>query len=140
MHSATPARFAVDDAAPQKTAVLLIAHGSRRKEANQDLLEIAHRLREEGRYDVIEVGYLELAEPTIQEACRNCADRGATCVLMLPYFLSAGRHVTADLERFRADNAVRHPHVDFRMCPPLGLHPRMIDIVLDRLAEGLAAK
>ncbi len=124
----------------KRTAVLLIAHGSRRAEANQDLTELAVLVGERGRYDVIEVSYLELAEPTIPDGCRNCAEQGASLVLMLPYFLSAGRHVTADLERFRSESAARYPHIEFRLCPPLGLHPRMVDIVLDRLAEGRAAQ
>lgn len=115
------------------TAVLLIAHGSRRPEANRDLAELARQLIE---YPIVEVAYLELAEPTIAAGANRCIEQGAGRVLMLPYFLSAGTHVTADLERHRQELASAHPKVELRLCPPLGLHPLMTEIVRTRLAEG----
>lgn len=117
------------------TAVLLIAHGSRRPEANDDLLRLAETLRARGSYPLIETAYLELAEPDIPTAARRCFARGATRVKMLPYFLSAGSHVTDDLTRFRSDLSAEFPQVTFDLCPPLGLHPLMVEIVLDRLQE-----
>lgn len=121
---------------PMSTAVLLIAHGSRRAEANQDLVEVADRLRETGEYEVVIPSYLELAEPSIPDGARKCVELGASEVRMLPYFLSAGSHVTRDLERFRSELAAEFPTVDFKLCPPLGLHPLMLDIVRDRLCES----
>jgi sirohydrochlorin ferrochelatase len=55
---------------------------------------------------------------------------------MLPYFLSAGVHVASDLEAQRHQLALEFPHVNFVLCPHLGLHPLMVDIVLSRLQEG----
>src|SRR5579863_2936999 len=118
------------------TAVLLIAHGSRRPEANDDLLRLAEILRGKQVYSIVETAYLELAEPGIAAAAEKCVAQGAVRVKMLPYFLSAGAHVTEDLERHRRELASRFSHVMFELCPPLGLHPLMVDIVLDRLRAG----
>ena len=115
------------------TAVLLIAHGSRRAEANADLDRLAEMLRARGTWPIVETAYLEVAAPDIPTGAERCVSRGAGEVRMLPYFLAAGAHVVEDLERFRADLAVRWPEVDFRLCPPLGLHPLMVEIVIDRL-------
>lgn len=120
------------------TAVLLIAHGSRRAEANADLVVMAERVRERGGYDIVQPSYLELAEPSIPAGARRCLEQGATHVLMLPFFLSAGNHVTEDLERYRGELAAEFPTATFTLCPPLGLHPLMTDIVLARLQEGSA--
>src|SRR5262245_8963784 len=46
-----------------KTALLLIAHGSRQSEANADLQFLATELRRRGEYDFVEPAYLELAQP-----------------------------------------------------------------------------
>ena len=119
-----------------RTAVLLIAHGSRRPEANQDLVELAGLVSARGEYDLVEVSYLELTTPTILEGGRRCVEQGATRVLMLPYFLSAGVHVVTDLEEIRGQLAAEFPMVTFVLCPHLGLHPLMADIVLSRLREG----
>jgi sirohydrochlorin ferrochelatase len=56
---------------------------------------------------------------------------------MLPWFLSAGSHVTDDLTGFRDDFAARNPEVTVTLHPPLGLHPLMVDILLARLEERL---
>lgn len=118
------------------TAVLLIAHGSRRPEANADLQHLAQQVATKGGYAIVEVSYLELTTPTIAEGGRACVQRGAADVLMLPYFLSAGVHVVQDLEAARQALREEFPQTTFRLCPPLGLHPLMVQIVLDRLQEA----
>lgn len=117
-------------------AVLLIAHGSRRPEANADLARLAEMVRERGDYGVVEIAYLELAEPTIPQGIARSVEQGAKRILMMPYFLSAGLHVVEDLERFRQEAAERYPSARFQLCPPLGLHPLMVDLVMTRIAEG----
>ncbi len=118
------------------TAVLLIAHGSRRPEANADLARLAEMVRERGDYGVVEIAYLELAEPTIPQGIARSVYQGAKRILMMPYFLSAGSHVVEDLERFRQEAAERYPSARVQLCPPLGLHPLMVDLVMTRIAEG----
>jgi sirohydrochlorin ferrochelatase len=58
---------------------------------------------------------------------------------MLPYFLSAGAHVVEDLESHRAELSAEFPQVRFELCPHLGLHPLMVEIVRQRLRETIPA-
>jgi sirohydrochlorin ferrochelatase len=118
------------------TAALLIAHGSRKPEANADLVALAEAVRERGKLEIVEIAYLELASPSIPEGAQACVSRQATRVLMMPYFLSAGSHVVEDLGRFRDQFQTEYPNVEFAVCPPLGLHPLIVDVVFDRIVEG----
>ena len=126
------------------TALLLIAHGSRQPEANDDLRHVAQALRE-GRGEagwrlpatIVQESYLELADPSIPEGARLCVAAGAQRVVMLPYFLSAGLHAGEDLRRFRDELSAVYPDVDFLLAEPLGRHPLLIDIVKQRAAEAL---
>lgn len=120
----------------RRKAVLLIAHGSRRAAANQDLVRLAEMLRERSVFPIIEISYLELAEPTIPEGAARCVSAGAEEVLLLPYFLSAGVHVQNDLDEYRSEFAREYPETEFKLCAHLGLHPLMLEIVLDRLREA----
>jgi hypothetical protein len=120
-------------------AVLLIAHGSRRAEANADLVDLATLVQERGVYKTVEIAYLELCEPTIPQGVSHCVQQGAKIILMMPYFLSAGSHVVEDLERYQQEAAERFPDVRFQLCPPLGLDPLMVDLVMTRIAEGSEA-
>ena len=56
---------------------------------------------------------------------------------MLPYFLSAGSHVSRDLDRFRRQFSEMHPQVEVQLCPPIGLHPLLLEILEDRLEEAI---
>src|SRR5262245_23383668 len=96
-----------------RPALLLIAHGSRRAEANADLDYLAAELRARGEYLVVQPSYLELAEPGIVAGGEMCVAAGAATVVMLPYFLSPGRHVVEDLTAARDELAKRHPGVEF---------------------------
>ncbi len=93
-------------------ALLLIAHGSRREASNQEVRELAARLEQIAgdRFDGMMPAFLELAEPDIPTGVGLCVESGATTVTAVPYFLSAGRHVSSDihaeLEKARvADNS-----------------------------------
>ena len=129
-----------DRTADRSTGILLIAHGSRRAAANDDLVRLADELRRIGPCPIVEISYLELAQPDISTGGRRCVERGAREVRLLPYFLSAGDHVVRDLESHRRRLADEHPQVTFQLCPPIGLHPLIVDVVLERLGQVLHAE
>ena len=118
-----------------RTAVLLIAHGSRHAAANDDLHRLAARLAEVGDYPIVEPCFLELAEPDIQAGGDRCVARGATRVLMVPYFLSAGVHLLRDLTAAREALRLRHPRVDFRLGQALGPDPLLDRLVAERIGQ-----
>lgn len=117
-------------------ALLLIAHGSRRAEANADLELVAADMRARGRFAPVQCSYMELAEPDIDTGGANCVAAGATGVILLPYFLSPGRHVTEDLTAARDRLAAAFPHVRFTLAAPLAGHPKLLDALADRAAEA----
>jgi sirohydrochlorin ferrochelatase len=120
---------------PSRTAVLLIAHGSRQQSANDDLRELAGRLTAGGAYPIVEACFLELAELDIPTGAERCVSRGATRVLMIPYFLSAGVHLRRDLTVARDELSRRHPDVAFLLGSPLGPHPLLDQLVIIRVRE-----
>jgi sirohydrochlorin ferrochelatase len=122
---------------PMRDGLLLIAHGSREDEANADLRHVASELRRRGVYAVVEASFLELAEPGIEDGGARCVSQGAERVVLLPYFLSAGVHVRRDLTKARDRLAEHFPAVDFRLAEPLGRHPHLIDVVVERAHAAL---
>jgi sirohydrochlorin ferrochelatase len=120
-----------------KTALLLVAHGSREPDANDDLHHVAAEMRRRGNFDVVEAAFLELAQPNIGEGGYRCVEQGAGLVVMLPYFLSAGVHVCRDLAGFRQELAARFPAVEFRLAEPLGRHAQLLEVVAARALESL---
>jgi sirohydrochlorin ferrochelatase len=117
------------------TALLLIAHGSSQPEANADLHHLADTLRQRG-YDIVVASFLELAEPDIAAGGARCVELGATRVIMMPYFLSAGIHVRRDLTEARGKLAARFPRAEFRLAEPLGRHSLLTEVVLERVRDA----
>ena len=119
-----------------RTALLLIAHGSRQDEANDDLHHAVAALRR-GAFAVVEAAFLELAGPDIDAGAAACVAQGAERVVLLPYFLSAGVHVRRDLAAARDRLTARHPHVEFRLAEPLGRHPLLVEVLAERAREAV---
>ena len=118
------------------TAILLIAHGSRREEANEDARALAERIAARGEYPIVRAAFLELAEPDIPTGAEACVAAGATRVLMIPYFLAEGVHLHRDLVAARDELAGRFPHVDFRLGSALGPHSLLDRLVIERIREA----
>ena len=134
--------IALKSTSSDPTAVLLIAHGSRHQPANDDLLEMAQRMTDEGRHAIVEACFLELAEPDIPTGGDRCVERGARQVLMIPYFLAAGVHLLRDLTAARDELTARHPTVEFLLGSPLGPHrllDELVEVRVDELTRRVGA-
>ena len=119
-----------------KTALMLIAHGSRNAAANDDLYALAEELHHARVYAAVEASFLELAEPTIDAAVRRCLLQNAERVILLPYLLSAGVHVRRDLQDHRDRLAQEYATVEFILAEPIGRHSLLREIVLQRAKEA----
>src|SRR5512146_1067870 len=122
-----------------KTAILLMAHGSRIPEANDAVREIAGMVRKMAGYDIVEVSFREQHLPNIQQGIDACVAQGAERVLLVPYFLYMGAHVQEDLPEEMAEAQKRYPHVGFAMGNHLGVHLKLAEVVVERIAEALTA-
>lgn len=119
------------------TAILIVDHGSRRRESNDMLLEVARRFAATGGYAIVEPAHMELADPTIAQAFAACVRRGARQIVVFPYFLSPGRHWTEDIPSLVRDAASAFPDVRWMVTAPFALHPGMLTIIRDRIETCL---
>jgi len=118
-----------------KRGILLIAHGSIVAGVERDLEAIAADLRQKTEADVVGVGFLDYTEPKIPEAVRRVAEQDVTELLVVPYFLSAGYLLRKAL-RTVSEEAAKQPQMRIHIADHLGKHPRLIDVVLDRIEDA----
>ncbi len=119
-------------------AMLLIAHGSRREASNQEVRDLAARVEQAagGHFDMVVPAFLELAEPDITGGVARCVAAGATQVNVVPYFLSAGRHVVTDIPE-HLDRARQHyPGLVLQQSDYLGRHGAIPDVLLAIALDG----
>jgi sirohydrochlorin ferrochelatase len=113
--------------------IIIVDHGSRRRASNEMLHEAARRFAEGSKFPIVEPAHMELATPTIQQAFSRCVERGASRIVVFPYFLSPGRHWTEDIPSLVRDAAAAFPQVTWLVTAPFGLHPAMQNIIQDRI-------
>ncbi len=117
--------------------VLVVGHGSRRQEANDDVREAARRIAERGRFALIEAAFLEIEHPNISEGFARLVERGASEITVHPYFLSPGRHTRGDIPVEVREAASHHAGVSYRITEPLSAHPLVIDASVRRIFESI---
>jgi len=120
-----------------RTAVIVVDHGSRRAASNEMLLQATKNFADQSSYTIVEPAHMELAQPDIATAFQNCVERGATRVIVFPYFLSPGRHWSEDIPALVAAAAEPFPNVEWLVTAPFGLHPGMSAIINDRIDHCL---
>jgi sirohydrochlorin ferrochelatase len=119
------------------TAILMMAHGSRISEANDAAHEIAALVKKMTLFDIVEVSFREQHLPNIQQGVDACVAQGAQRILLVPYFLYMGAHVLEDLPEELAQAKERHPGVEMVLGKHLGVHSKLAEIVVERIAESL---
>ena len=119
-----------------RKALIIVDHGSTVGEANDMLAEVARLVESmESGFDIVKYCHMELAEPTIEQAFDACVKEGAASVVVHPYFLSPGRHSTRDIPAMVKAAAGKHPGVTYRVTEPLGVHGKIIEVILERSGE-----
>jgi sirohydrochlorin cobaltochelatase len=117
-------------------AILLVGHGSRDPEGNEEILRFAELVREKAPQYMIETCFLEFAKPTIPQGIAQCVEQGATRVVLVPIILFAAGHAKIHIP-VEIDKAKKlYPQVQFAYGRPIGIHQKVMEILRARLAEA----
>jgi sirohydrochlorin ferrochelatase len=118
-------------------AVILLGHGSRVPEAGRDMERIAEEMRRRSNEAVVEICYMSQLGPHFPEAFGKCMQRGATEVIVIPYFLHLGQHMRADIPAILQEEAQKFPNVRVVLGKNLGFDLTLVNLVEKRVRESL---
>jgi sirohydrochlorin cobaltochelatase len=121
---------------PGPTALLLVGAGTSDCDANADLYRASRLLWERGRFDLVEVAFVSLTRPSLAEGLERCQLLGARRIVVAPYFLNTGilsRRIASRLEATRTTA----PGLEVTLAGEVGLHVRLIDLLVERARAGL---
>ncbi len=118
-----------------KKAVMLLGHGSKAPEANETLRKVARALEARGGYGCVQSAFLQMEMPDFQAAADILVSRGFMDILVMPYFLYMGLHVTKDLPAEIEEAKKRHPGLQVSVTDNLGFHEKLVDITIERINE-----
>ena len=139
------ARQALDrlagDAADQaaERAVVLVGRGSTDPDACAELVKFARLLGDGRGLGLVEAAFVAMTGPSIEEALERCRRLGARRVAVVPLFLFSGVLVDRIAARAAAWVAAVDGGaggVEVTVGEPLGPHPRLADLVVERFGEA----
>ena len=84
----------------------------------------------------VELGYLEVIEPTIAMAVERLADRGCKKIIAIPILLFAAGHAKQDIPQALQEAVARHG-LSVMQADPLGLHEQVISLARHRFYEAI---
>ena len=121
--------------------VVILCHGSR---GEQGALEVAETLRRltEGVKPFLSPGVevtgaaLQFNHPTLEEAVASLVGRGVERIVIMPYFLFSGRHITEHIPELVNKLKGVYPEKQFIMATPLGLEEHFVTRVARRIEEA----
>lgn len=118
-----------------KKGVVLIAHGSRRDEANEEMRLLSAQIEQADTDRVYEIAFLEFCSPDLAEAVSRLAVQGVKNVIVMPLFLTTGNHVTQDIPAELQSIKEQFSHMQFVLARHFAAHPALVQIVQERIAE-----
>lgn len=119
-----------------KTEIMLLGHGSRRKEANESLIEVARKVGEILNREVTPV-FMAHWKPSLPEAVEAKIAAGAQKIVIMPLFLFRGMHVTVDIHEEVREIHEKYPEVEIAFTPELGADDSIAHLASSRIKEAI---
>ncbi len=119
-----------------KSGVVLIAHGSRREEANTEIRNLVHQVQEANPHGIYEVAFMQFGSPDLKSAAARMAAKGVKRIVVVPLFLITGNHVTQDIPQELVNLKSDYPDLEVILARHLAGHPALVTIIQDRIVEA----
>jgi len=118
-----------------KTAVIILGHGSRSAGSDETVKRIAAEIKMSGICEIAGHAFLQYVKPDAQEALEQCVRQNAEQIIIVPFFMQSGAHVTKDIPALLEQAKKQHPGIDIQVTDYVGAHPLMKDIVLSLIGS-----
>lgn len=118
-----------------KEAVLLLAHGSRRVEANEEWVAIWQLFAKRHQDLLIAGSFIEFAEPDLENGVRLLVEQGAEKIYIVPLFLTVGNHLRQNIPDRLKTLQEEYPNIILETTEHLGVDPLLVQIIEQRLEK-----
>jgi len=106
----------------QSSALIIVAHGSRRDASNAEVMQLGEKVRPlvDAKYAVVKTAFLEFCKPSLEESIIDAVKEDAEHIVILPYFLASGNHVTRDIPAIVNQINMMYPNVKIELKEHIG--------------------
>ncbi len=119
--------------------IIIVGHGNPENESDNTafIAEELHRIIHPSCGNkCVRIAYLQFMNPELPEAIKEAVNDGANRIIIHPYLLSSGYHVSKNIPDMIDKAKNIHPHVEFVYTEPLGAHKKLVEVVLERIRSA----
>ncbi len=113
-------------------ALIIAAHGSRKKESNLEVASLVQSVSKKlkGAFGIIDYAFLQMADPLLASKIDELVQKGATTIVIFPFFMASGSHILFDIPKIVRQAQSIHKQVEFKLTRHLGKIEAIEDIII----------
>jgi sirohydrochlorin cobaltochelatase len=106
--------------AQTKTAIVLFGHGARDERWKEPFLKLVELIKNHNSEQRVELSFLELMKPSLQETIDQLAAEDYTKIKVIPVFFGQGGHIRKDFPELLDLCRAKHPKIELSAKPAVG--------------------
>ena len=118
-------------------AIVLFGHGARDARWREPFDRLASLWKAQHPNTPVELAFLELMEPSLEQAIASQVDAGATEVVVMPVFFGQGGHLRNDFPLLLSACQEKFPGVTLSATPAVGEDLAVLQAIIDFGAKAL---
>ena len=118
-------------------AIILFGHGARDSRWREPFDRLAALWQERYPSTPVELAFLEMMQPSLEEAVSTLSSRGATNLIVVPVFFGQGGHLRNDFPVLLEECRGKFPNIQLSATPAVGEDLAVLQAIIDFGARAL---
>jgi sirohydrochlorin cobaltochelatase len=118
-------------------AIILFGHGARDARWREPFDRLAKLWQAQHPTSMIALAFLEMMQPSLENAVASLMGSGATTIVVVPVFFGQGGHLRHDLPVLLADCQKKFPQISLSATPAVGEDQAVLQAIIDFGARAL---
>ena len=118
-------------------ALILFGHGARDARWREPFDRLATLWRERHAGTPVELAFLEMMQPSLEDAVASLSNAGATAITVVPVFFGQGGHLRNDFPVLLEACRAKFPQIALSATPAVGEDLAVLQAIVDFGARAL---
>jgi sirohydrochlorin cobaltochelatase len=118
-------------------AIILFGHGARDVRWREPFDRLAALWQDQYPSAPVELAFLEMMQPSLEEAVEKLSSKGATVLTVVPVFFGRGGHLRNDFPVLLEECRAKFPDVQLSATPAVGEDLAVLQAIVDFGARAL---
>jgi len=118
-------------------AIILFGHGARDARWREPFDRLADLWRAQHAGIPVQLAFLEMMQPSLEEAVAALSEQGATQIVVVPVFFGQGGHLRNDFPVLLSACQEKFPEITLSATPAVGEDAAVLQAIIDFGARAL---